>query len=90
MLAATQAGAAVASGGTAPAGRRSHTGTIGGAPFRVAVKTLLAAGQDTELVHARDPGSAYELVFDLGTFTDAPMTPAFARFTPPAPLRPSR
>jgi len=39
---------------------------------------------------ARELGDAYQLVFDLGTFTDAPMPPAFTRFTPPQLLRPSR
>ena len=39
---------------------------------------------------ARALGPGYEPVFDLGTFTDAPMTPAFTRFEPPEPLRPSR
>jgi pimeloyl-ACP methyl ester carboxylesterase len=35
-------------------------------------------------------GSAYHLVLDFGTFQDAPMPPAFTRFTPPRFLRPSR
>jgi hypothetical protein len=32
----------------------------------------------------------YQLVLDVGTFTDAPMTPAFTRYAPPEFLRPSR
>jgi hypothetical protein len=32
----------------------------------------------------------YQLVLDFGTFTDAPMTPAFTRYAPPEFLRPSR
>ncbi|SBT45887.1 alpha/beta fold hydrolase [Micromonospora narathiwatensis] len=40
---------------------------------------------------ARALGDPYQLVLDLGrTFADAPMPPAFTRFTPPLPLRPSR
>jgi pimeloyl-ACP methyl ester carboxylesterase len=35
-------------------------------------------------------GDGYQLVFDLATFSDAPMAPAFTRFEPPALLRPSR
>lgn len=35
-------------------------------------------------------GDGYKLVLDFGTFTDAPMEPAFAEFTPPRFLRPSR
>jgi hypothetical protein len=35
-------------------------------------------------------GSLYHLVLDLGNFTQAPMPPAFTRFTPPVFLRPSR
>jgi len=35
-------------------------------------------------------GPGYQLVLDFGTFTDAPMTPAFTRYAPPEPLRPSR
>ena len=35
-------------------------------------------------------GRPYSLVLDFGTFQDAAMTPAFAPFTPPRPLRPSR
>ena len=35
-------------------------------------------------------GDPFSLVLDLGTFTDAPMSPAFTEFTPPQPLRPSR
>ena len=35
-------------------------------------------------------GDPFSLVLDLGTFTDAPMPPAFTEFTPPQPLRPSR
>jgi pimeloyl-ACP methyl ester carboxylesterase len=39
---------------------------------------------------ARDLGPGYQLVLDFGTFQDAPMPPAFTRFTPPQFLRPSR
>ncbi|PWR13522.1 hypothetical protein DKT69_20480 [Micromonospora sicca] len=40
---------------------------------------------------ARGLGDPYQLVLDLGrTFTDAPMPPAFTRYAPPRPLRPSR
>jgi dienelactone hydrolase len=35
-------------------------------------------------------GPDYQLVLDFGTFTDAPMTPAFTRYAPPEHLRPSR
>jgi len=35
-------------------------------------------------------GDPFSLVLDLGTFTDAPMPPAFTEFTPPQHLRPSR
>ncbi len=35
-------------------------------------------------------GEPCSLVLDFGTFTDAPMPPAFTTFTPPPPLRPSR
>jgi hypothetical protein len=35
-------------------------------------------------------GQPYSLVLDFATFTDAGMPPAFAPFTPPSPLRPSR
>jgi dienelactone hydrolase len=34
--------------------------------------------------------SRYQLVLDFGNFQDAPMPPAFTRFTPPRFLRPSR
>jgi pimeloyl-ACP methyl ester carboxylesterase len=39
---------------------------------------------------ARELGPGLDLVLDLGTFQDAPMPPAFTRFTPPRPMRPSR
>jgi len=39
---------------------------------------------------AGELGDAYKLVLDFGTFTDAPMEPAFTEFTPPRFLRPSR
>jgi hypothetical protein len=39
---------------------------------------------------ARDLDAGYQLVLDFGTFQDAPMQPAFTRFTPPRFLRPSR
>ncbi|MEA2149746.1 MAG: hypothetical protein QOD69_1576 [Solirubrobacteraceae bacterium] len=39
---------------------------------------------------AAELGDGYQLVFDLATFSDAPMAPAFTRFEPPALLRPSR
>jgi hypothetical protein len=39
---------------------------------------------------AGDLGDAYKLVLDFGTFTDAPMEPAFTEFTPPRFQRPSR
>jgi pimeloyl-ACP methyl ester carboxylesterase len=39
---------------------------------------------------AAELGDGYQLVFDLATFSDAPMAPAFTRFQPPALLRPSR
>jgi dienelactone hydrolase len=39
---------------------------------------------------ARELGDGYRLVLDFGTFQDAPMAPAFTRFTPPQFLRPSR
>jgi pimeloyl-ACP methyl ester carboxylesterase len=35
-------------------------------------------------------GDPFSLVLDLGTFTDAPMPPAFTEYTPPSFLRPSR
>jgi dienelactone hydrolase len=35
-------------------------------------------------------GDPFSLVLDLGTFTDAPIPPAFTEFTPPSFLRPSR
>jgi pimeloyl-ACP methyl ester carboxylesterase len=35
-------------------------------------------------------GSSYHLVLDFGNFQEAPMPPAFTRFTPPKFLRPSR
>jgi hypothetical protein len=35
-------------------------------------------------------GTAYHTVFDLATWQEATVPPAFVRFTPPAPLRPSR
>jgi hypothetical protein len=35
-------------------------------------------------------GPDYQLVLDFGTFTDAPMPPAFTRYVPPEHLRPSR
>jgi dienelactone hydrolase len=38
----------------------------------------------------RDLGAGYGLVLDFGTFQDAPMPPAFTRFTPPRLMRPSR
>jgi pimeloyl-ACP methyl ester carboxylesterase len=39
---------------------------------------------------ARGLGGGLDLVLDLGTFQDAPMPPAFARFLAPRPMRPSR
>lgn len=39
---------------------------------------------------ANELGPGYRLVLDFGTFQDAPMPPAFTRFTPPRFLRPTR
>ena len=39
---------------------------------------------------ASELGDGYRQVFDIGTFTDAAMPPAFTSFTPPRFLRPSR
>jgi hypothetical protein len=38
---------------------------------------------------AKALGPDYRLVMDIGTFEEAPMAPAFTRFTPPRFLRPS-
>ena len=39
---------------------------------------------------AAELGPGHDLVLDFGTFTDAPMTPAFTHYAPPEHLRPSR
>jgi pimeloyl-ACP methyl ester carboxylesterase len=39
---------------------------------------------------ARELGDDHQPVLDFGTFQDAPVAPAFTRFTPPQFLRPSR